>query len=296
MRLFDTHAHFYTTDESRYPLVGGGNTRMSAASLREKVFGNPMTAERMLAWWDENEVAAGVGVQYRSAYGTDNAYLLDVCKAHPGRVSPVVILDAHDEATPRQLRELISKGAVGVRFTGYRNPGGDLPWLDSPEAKRSWRVANDAQLAVVLMTLPPGPSPDLLTRVAALASEFPGTRIVLDHAAWPAYEGAPGYGLTPEHVALVRFPNVFFKLTSILFTEQANANLSSAAFVRHLADTFGASRLMWGSDMGNTPGTYGALAALARESAKTLNPAESNDYLYRTGALTFAARGAKSGG
>ena len=176
------------------------------------------------------------------------------------------------------------------RSTGYRNPKGDLPWLDSPEALASWRVANELRLAVVLMMLPPGPSPDLLTHVATLAKAFPETRIVLDHAAWPAYEGAPRFGLTAEHLALVALPNVLFKLTSILFTEQAEAKLDSAQFVRHLADTYGSQRLMWGSDMGNTPGSYAELAALARSSAALLNAAERAAYLFEVGKATFSAR------
>ena len=56
--------------------------------------GNTTTAEKMFGWWDSNGVEAGVGVQYRSAYGTNNAYLLDVADKNPNRVVPVVILDA----------------------------------------------------------------------------------------------------------------------------------------------------------------------------------------------------------
>ncbi len=155
IKLFDTHAHFYTYEPEKYFFDGAGS-RYGKERMIAKAKANPMNAEAVFKFWDAIGVEAGTGVQYNSTYGTDNSYLLDVCRAHPKRAIPVVILGPTDPKTP----ELLAKWAreerlAAIRWTGTARGGAPIPYF-SAESEPAWQVCNDLGLSVVLMPLAGG--------------------------------------------------------------------------------------------------------------------------------------------
>jgi L-fuconolactonase len=290
-RLYDTHTHFVTADFARYPLnipapLPGVAPNPATANLAERVTRSPTDAATILRLWDSHGVEAGVGVQYRTAYGTDNTYLLDSSGAHQRRVASVVLLDPFDANTPYIIRSMVRDArAAGVRFSGsVDQKTGEYPWLTAPLAQKIWRAANDLGIVIVLMPVPPNaPDPKVLAAIAENARRYPNVRVVLDHFGWPNMQGAPDYGLTPAHLALKPLRNVYFKLSSINLEALAAAKLSSTAFVRHAVDTFGADRIMWGSDLGNTAAPYDELVELAIASTVGLTQRERRAVLHDTG-------------
>lgn len=285
--LYDTHAHFFTSDVQRYP-VTTANAREGEEPLRRRILCEPATAERVLCLWDESGVAAGVGVQYNTVYKTDNRYLLDVSERHAGRIAPVVILDATARDTPATLAGFITeRGVAGLRLFGRGTGDGAYPWLDSAAALRTWEIAERHALTMVLMYAPARVEPQALEAIAALAKRFPSTTIVLDHFGWAGCE--PSEPALPE--ALVRMRehrNVFYKLTTLNFHRLERAGADSARFVRRAADLFGADHMMWGSDVGNTVDRYASMAHRARAAAALLTAAERRQFLRETGASLFA--------
>jgi L-fuconolactonase len=277
--------------------AGGGQQGASGMQSRFSK-GNTTTAEKMFSWWDANGVEAGVGVQYRSAYGTNNSYLLDVADKNPSRVAPVVILDASDPKTPDQLRSLAkAHGVSGIRLTGS---GDTTQWLDSDAAQNTWAAANELGLAVVLMSTPPGAakagevipaSALVLEHVAQLADKYPNVKIVLDHCGWPDQEGAPNYGLTAAHLALKAHRNVYYKFTTINLDRLSEAKLSAPDYLRHLVDVYGADHIMWGSDMGNSKGTYDEMVTRALAAITKLNASEQKQMMSDTGRSVFIRGG-----
>jgi predicted TIM-barrel fold metal-dependent hydrolase len=225
-------------------------------------------------------------VQYRTAYGTDNSYLLDAAAAHPRRVASIVLLDPFDANTPWIVRSMVRDGrAAGVRFSGSVDAkNGGYPWLTGPVAQKTWQAANELGIVIVLMPVPPNvPDPGVLAAIAESARRFPNVKVVLDHCGWPNVQGGPDHGLTAAHLAFKPLRNVYFKLSSINLEALAAAKLPSADFVRHLVDTFGADRIMWGSDFGNTPAPYSELVHLASESTTRLGERERRAVLHDTG-------------
>lgn len=286
-RLYDTHSHFFSNDVARYPIDTTG-AHEGAAVLRNRIMTTPSTPENILQLWAANHVEGGVGVQYNSAYKTDNSYLLDSASAHPERIAAVVILDARKPDTPAKLRELVTqRGISGLRLTGYPDKAGNYPWLDSDEALATWAEADRLGTAIVLMYLPTEANSSALDHIARLAARFRHVKIVLDHVGWPAIGGAPDYGLTPAHVALKAYPNVFFKITTINFDNLDTGHISASGFVRHAVDVFGANRLMWGSDYGNTPGEFAEMVHRIEVATVTLTSAERRQVLYDTGKAVF---------
>jgi predicted TIM-barrel fold metal-dependent hydrolase len=287
--LFDTHAHFYTNDLQRYP-VHTANAREGEEKLKQRIQADAFPSERVLALWDDNRVAGGAGVQYNTVYKTDNRYLLDVSAQHPKRIAPVVMLDATAAETPETLGKYITdRGVVGLRLYGRAEPDGSYPWLDSPAALRTWEVANRHALAMVLMCAPARVAPSALRAIAALARRFPATTIALDHFGWAGFAPAQ-FGLPEPLVHMREHRNVYYKLTTINFHMLERAGLDSAQFVRRAVDVFGADRMMWGSDMGNTRESYRFMAHRARASAVLLTPSERKQVLCDTGTKLFARR------
>lgn len=304
-KIYDTHAHFVSADVKRYPLTGlipnapGGPPALTPSAPNFPTIENdlpevrlierPTTAQRIFSWWDANGVDAGVGVQYRTAYGINNDYLLATADANARRVTPIVILDAVAEDTPARLREMAKEhGAAGIRITG---PAANMNWLDSAEAKRTWAVANDLGLTVVVMYMPRFVSAPALNRLGALAAAYPKTNVVLDHIGWLTSEGGPNFGILPEHKALAAHGNAYFKFTTLNLNALDGNKVSPAAFVRHAVDALGSDRLVWGSDIGNSPGAYDTMVKRAVAATAQLTDAERRRMLSDNGRKVFIRGG-----
>jgi predicted TIM-barrel fold metal-dependent hydrolase len=236
--------------------MNASGARYGAERMLKKVAERPMTPEVVFAFWDRVGVEMGTGVQYNSVYGSDNSYLLDVCKAHPRRALPVVILPPTEPKTPGLLEKWAKESYLtGVRWTGGSAARG-YPYL-SDAAKDAWAVCNALGLAVVLMPL--GDTAPALQQIARFADAYPNVRIALDHIGFPRPEVLPDtFGLTPEHHELAKHRNVYYKLTNFLVSEmEAGAKgagkpmVALKPFLEHMVGVFGADHLCWGSDYGN---------------------------------------------
>lgn len=290
VRLFDTHAHFFTDDVARYPVDVSG-ARESAEELLRRIRQDPATAEKIIALWDRNGVTGGAAVQYNTVYKTDNSYTVAMADAHRDRTSAVLILNAADPGTPAILRAVAGRHNVsGLRLFGHPDAAGDYPWLDSPAALDTWEVAVSLGLHMVLMYAPGRPSEAALGRIVTLAKRFLGTTIALDHCGWPAVEKGVAGTIGPEHLKLVDVPNIHFKVTQINFNRLAEAGIDAAAFLRIIVDTYGADRVMWGSDYGNTLVPYPDMVAQAVASTSRLDESERERVLHANGNRLFAGR------
>ncbi|SEL92101.1 Predicted metal-dependent hydrolase, TIM-barrel fold [Roseateles sp. YR242] len=293
-KLYDTHAHFYSDDLARYPLHAE-KAYMGPEKMKEIVLSRPSTSARVFEIWDRNGVESGVGVQYSAAYESDNAYLLDVAAQHAARVHPVVILSLADKGAPQTLDSMAkTQGVVGIRMPITRDDGGRFPWLDSALAQQIWDVAERRQLAVVLF--PPlrgeqsrATADALAARVPDLAKQYPHVRIVLDHMGWPEAKGAPDFGFSAVYQALA-LPNVYFKVTSVNFLTAKGKGVDPTGFLRHAVDLYGARKIMWGSDQGNTLVPYEDMVSMAKASAALLTPDEARQVFRETGMQVFSGR------
>jgi len=290
VRLFDTHAHFFTSDTDRYPIDVTGAREGEEAILR-RIATRPINDDYLLALWDRTGVVGGAAVQYNTVYKTDNSYTVAVADAHPDRVSAVLILDAADPATPARLRSLAeAHNVTGLRLFGPPDSEGSYPWLDSAAALDSWEVAASLGLAMILMYVPGRASPAALGRIVALAKRFPDTVIALDHCGWPDVRPGAEQDIGPEHRALIEIPNIHFKFTQINLNRFAEAGVDPARFVRAMVDSYGPGRLMWGSDVGNTKTGYEEMVAQAIAATSLLDPEEQASVLHDNGRRLFSAR------
>ncbi len=291
MKLFDTHAHVFTGDTDHYP-IDVTNAKESPEALIQRIKDNPIDAARLLGEWDAAGVSGGTAVQYNSIYKTDNRYMLDVVDANPGRMSAVLILDAMRPETPAELTALAkAHDVVGLRLFGFPGPDADFPWFDSPEAHRTWQAVADNGLAMDMMYVPAPPTPNVIGRIVALAKRFPEMPILLDHCGWPHTDRGDEGTIGPELLATRDVRNIQFKFTGINFNRFAPTDINPARFVRRMVDLFGAQRLMWGSDFGNTKESYADLVEMAIGATSLLSEDERAAVLHDNGKRVFGPRG-----
>jgi predicted TIM-barrel fold metal-dependent hydrolase len=302
-RLFDAHVHLVADDKRKYPRGGGGNPPPSGGGLPPGVGGQPggsagnsvraePDVERVIHWMDEQGVEGGAAVQKRGTYGYDNSYILDSADLHKDRLAPVVVLDAQDAKTPQLVRDLVKKrGLAALRLTGGPAADGSFPWLSSPAALNTWAVAEETGVVMDLMITSSGPSPAGIAEIIKLAQRFPKARLVLDHVAYPNPQGGPEYGIDIIHRSLAQYRNIYYKFTIINLDLLREAKVPAADFVRRIVDVYGADRVMWGSDVGNSAGTYQELVSRIVAATAKLDDSEKRMVLHDTGKSVFVRGG-----
>ncbi len=257
--IVDTHVHVVARDQARFPLRPSG---VGSQWFRE----HPVSAEeyRLIA------TAAGVDravlVQAHGAYGSDNTYVLDALRVAPERWVGVVIVDPADADAPARLRALAAvPGCAGVRLFGI---GAEAPaWFDGPAGAALWDTAVDLDVRVVVTLLMAE-----LPRLAAMLARHPGVPVVLDHCGFPEVHSGPPFAGAAPLLALAEHPGLHLKVTSHVL-EGAGAH--AGAFVERLVATFGADRIVWGSDYPQTHDrSYAELVDLGRAACAGLDPAD----------------------
>ena len=306
--LFDSHAHLVADDQTRYPR----NPMQRAADAPYRapgVIGKPgghhgpkpinevPDAQRLLQWMKDENVDGIVAVQKRMIYRYDNSYILDSSDKVPDLFSAVVILDAEDAGTPALVRHYTREnGLAGVRLFGGRKADGSMPWLNSPNALKTWDVAQELGLVMDLEVLSEGGGGPSIPAIIELTRKYPDIRLVLDHLLEPEMEEGEHFGLDQRYEKLAGEKNIYFKFTSINLDICREANIPAAKVLRRAADMFGADHLMWGSDIGTSSGTYKDMVQRFLDAAVLLSPAELRAVAHDTGKRVFVKGGVNAAG
>jgi len=301
LSLFDTHAHLISDDWARYP------TRPLQPGLPTPARTDyTVTAEALLAMMDEQKVTAACLVQRGHIYGYDNSYIVDAARRYPGRLHPVVILDAQDPQTAGVYRQMVANDRVrGFRMANARSWMLDTAWMSSPAAMDIWKACADLGTPMTLIIFRNQLS-YVLPLIKLIAGMFPALPILLDHGGMPygmsQFEVAeaekagetidnpppPHFGIDTTISLFEDTPNVFFKITEINMERFAAAGVRAARVVRRMVDSFGPQRLMWGSDMGQSMRwTYAEKAAMARAAADFLTDEEARAFLHDNAARVY---------
>lgn len=290
-KLFDTHPHLHGLDLVNYPFRPDVLPDRKARALKY-----PVTPEYLLSEWDRVGVEMGCAVQYNTTYSTDNRYTLDMSEQHPQRISPVVILDPWDLATPATLKSMSrAYGIGGVRFSGLPEGDGSYAFF-SDASLDSFAAAEELGIVVVLMPLGPDlPDhlPSGMKRLGEIAARFPKLQIVLDHFGFPAPRRDTTLGFSPHHLALARYPNISHKYTTFLLEKIEKGGASDREFLNYAVKVFGANRIVWGSDFGNTVGTFESHVRRAIDSAVDLPLEQRKAIFYSNAKRLFPMPAAK---
>jgi L-fuconolactonase len=268
--LVDAHAHL-VTDDPAYP------ARKPPAQL--------MRAEDLLEALRDNGLHGAIAVQRAHVYGYDNSYVLDSARRHPDRLRAMCVIDAQAPDADKTVHDLADRGAAAIRLTapgGNRHSGpAGADWCAGPEARRVWAAAAETGLSMCLHIYRWNRA-DVLSALLAVVRAFPGVPVVLDHVA--SVEAAdPDADLL---LALVDLPEVYVKVTTLNF-----ARVDPEPLVEWLVAHFGASRLLWGSDVTQTRGTYADMVGTARRAVAGLSEPDAERVLGGTAATLYRLGG-----
>ncbi|MFB6437984.1 amidohydrolase family protein [Streptomyces sp. NPDC056411] len=259
MRI-DAHHHLWDPARRRQPWMDGP----WADPIRRRY-----TQDDLLPHLAGHGIDATVLVQSSSSY-EETTELLAVA-AGQGPVSGVVgWADLTGPALAETLAALPA-GLVGVRHQVQDEP--DPDWLTRPGVLRGLAVLADAGLVYDLLVTP-RELPAAHTAVRAL----PQLEFVLDHAGKPPVARGGWQPWADALAALAALPNVSCKLSGLV-TEAGWDTWRPRQilpYARHVLDTFGPERVMFGSDwpVCTLAAGYDDVVALAEAATGRLTPAE----------------------
>jgi predicted TIM-barrel fold metal-dependent hydrolase len=301
--LFDTHAHLISDDWERYP-----PRALHAGLPVPRRTDYTVTAAALIEMMDTHHVATACVVQRGHLYGYDNSYIIEAARLFPGRLLPVVILDTQDPETPARFTDMVKNQRVrGFRMANTRPSHLDTAWMSSPAALKVWQTCADLDVPMTLIIFQ-NQLCYVLPLLHIIAKMFPTLPILIDHLGtpygatlvemnWAKESGVSGELVMPPapdfgiHNYIGRFrdtPNVYFKLTEVNMERLHEAGVSAAQLIRRMADEFGAERLVWGSDVGQSlRWSYADKANMGRAATERLNPRERSAFLHDTGARLY---------
>jgi predicted TIM-barrel fold metal-dependent hydrolase len=224
--MVDTHAHVF-------------HRGLTFADTRRYAPAYDAPLDLYLQQLDQNGMTHGVLVQ-PSFLGTDNSYLVESIRTANGRLRGIAVVDP--TISVNELSMLDKAGVVGIRLNLVGKP---LPDLKTAEwtallagiRRLDWQVEvqrNAGDLAVLV--------PPLLDN---------GVQVVLDHFALPD----PKLGVSdPGFAALLKLAaskTLWIKISGAYRNGPQGEAFAKQAYPM-LRQSFGRSRLLWGSDWPHT--------------------------------------------
>jgi L-fuconolactonase len=247
MDVVDTHPHVISDDSQKYPTAPLYGRRSDWSNA------HPITTEQYLAHMDTADVAQAALVHSSTTYGFDNSYAADSVAKYPDRFAGVCSVDAEAPDGAEKLRYWIEeRGMHGLRlYTGGSTAEGRIAdFLNKPVSYPVWEEAGRLGISVAVQLRWPG-----LSMLRNVLERFPNVNMLLDHfGSAPIEEGAPYSGSQPLF-DLATYPNLYLKFSTRNIRQAGSGQSTVKDWFGKVIDTFGANRIMWGS---NFPGAWGA--------------------------------------
>jgi L-fuconolactonase len=302
--LFDTHAHLISDDWETYPPKS-----LRADLPIPKRTDYTVTAEALVKMMDKHYVPTACVVQRGHLYGYDNSYIIDSARKFPGRLLPVVILDTQDTETPMRLIDMAKHHRVqGLRMANTRPSHLDTAWMSSPAAMQVWKTCADLNIPMTLIIFQ-NQLCYVLPLLRIIAKMFPELPILIDHLgtaygatavemAWAkeadktlkeiVMPPAPDFGIKGTIGIFEDTPNVYFKFTEVNMERLDDTGIAPEQLIRRMADSFGAERIVWGSDVGQSlRWSYADKASMGRAAANLLSDTERALFLHDNAARIY---------
>jgi L-fuconolactonase len=278
--LFDTHAHIITDDVVGYP------PSPISGRLREGVLDNPMTAERLLGEMDARGVTRAALVQRAHVYGYDNSYVINAAARYPDRFGAICVIDSIAPNAAARAAHWMDRGAVGIRLTEPAK-GADGEWLMGSEARAVWAAVakSNRTISIQLYTWNRA---ERMPEIGPVAADFAATPVIVEHLSNIAEQpDGPDFGVDAALDALADVDNILLKLTTINLARCRTNGVDATALLSRLAARFGHDRLIWGSDVAQSPQDYADMTAMARAAVEGLGEAAAAAILHDTAERFF---------
>jgi L-fuconolactonase len=258
--IVESHCHIISPDQDRFPRDLG---------VKPADWVRDLSAEEFISLNDAARVERAILVQAFGAYRYDNSYVADAVARYPHRFAGVCIVDALRADAPQTLDYWVNeRGIKGLRIVTWTEP--EL-LLDDPRLDPLWQRASELRIPACVLT-----NFHQVPRLARVLERFGDIHLALDHLGLPRLDDGPRFANEQVIFDLARFPNFYGKFSSWTIAAAAkNGERACIDFFRRLVDTFGAHRLMWGTNFpASNDRTYQAFVQYAQEQLAFLSPEE----------------------
>lgn len=228
MMIIDPHTHVWVNDP-RFPWPAENSSPPAEDRTAE------MLLEQMAAHGVEKTVLVQV-IHYR----WDNRYVVDVIRRYPGKFMAVGRINPEDPAAADHLSDWTEQGVHGVRLSPSVDSSGD--WF-ADRARMNPIFARAESLGVPLLLLTQSPR---LRDLVPLLDRHPDLDVVIDHMSDVHPDDTEGRRLLMD---LARYERVYVKISHTWSTSDEGFPWADThGLVEEVYQTFGARRIMWGTD------------------------------------------------
>ncbi|MEY2448694.1 MAG: hypothetical protein QOH79_2170 [Acidimicrobiaceae bacterium] len=275
MPVIDAHAHFW-----RRP-----------ATPRDA--GGPVPDDQEISVDGLVALATSAGVDHivhitRGVMGYDNRFSIAEAARHPDTVRVLCRFDPRPADIPGRLDALLAEpGVVGLRV--YDPPPDDV-WLTDGTLEPVFAACEERDVPIGVY------APGRAAVLREIARRHPGLTLIADHLALSVLHSvAPAARVDgwADVLALEAQANVVLKVSGLPeVTQEAFPFPRAQSLLHEVYDTFGASRLMWGSNfppIGRVC-TYAAALDLVRSACDFIPEADRAEILGGTAARVFGGR------
>lgn len=263
MRIIDPHVHIWVNDPA-FPWPA------------EK--GNPpeddRSAEMLLEIMETNGVSQTVLV-HPIHYLWDNSYVTYAVNKYPDKFMGVGRLNPEDPAAPDHASMWMEKGLHGMRLS----PSGDgeNDWFDGPLMVPIFARLESLGVPLLMLT-----GAKRLPRLAQLMDQHPNLQVCIDHMASVHPDDAEGRQALLD---LARYPQVFVKISHTwTLSHEGYPWRDTYDQVEAIYQTFGADRIMWGTDwpVCLSKAEYAQALTVVRDEMKFIAPQDLEWVLGKT--------------
>lgn len=267
------------------PAQGAATTPMDVIDTHtHTIFNNPQyhyphdfSADDLVRLMDASGVAKAIIVQSQSGNGIDSPYPAQQAARHPDRLISVCGLDVLGDEAATVLRSRVRDwNASGVRTFWER--------VDPNEARFEpiWLAAVELRLPVLIS------GEATYEHLPPLFERYRDIQFVLDHIGQPDLSNGIPDGLS----RLAGHENLFLKFSSYVIEHAQDDGMDAGDLLAWLVDTFGADKLMWGSNYPSSHEprwSYSACVETMRSMVASYEPEQQRQILSRTAISVWPA-------
>lgn len=234
MKRVDAHQHYWTLQRGDYAWLTPGE----GALYRDFTPGD--LSQQLI----DCGVRATVLVQ-AAATEAETRFLIDLARRHPSIAGVVGWVDLEARDVVARIQSLIREGDGALK--GLRAMAQDISdscWLDCTSLDAAFDAMLGLDLAFDALV-----TPKQLEALERRLHRHPKLRAVLDHAGKPDIAGGAFEPWASQLEKLARTTSVHCKLSGLLTQADTGAGAAELdQFVGRIFASFGAERVMWGSD------------------------------------------------
>jgi L-fuconolactonase len=264
MQIIDSHVHIWT-HEPQYPW----------AAEEQNIPSVDARADDLMKVLKRNGVERAVLVQYIK-YRWDNHLVAHTLKTHPTLFMGVCRVDPENPDSPDQLSYWTEvHGFRGVRIG--QQPDERKNWYSDSLMVPLFRRAAVLKIPVFILT-----KPDFLKDIARILNQVPDVDVVIDHLADCLNRDEATF---EKLLGLARYPRLFLKLGHIAQNSSEGFPWRDTHFsLEKIFQSFGAQRIMWGSDwpFSLSHMSYEQSLAFIQDQVEFLTPVEREWALGKT--------------